>query len=73
MNNAPGHPQSLHDFYPDIKVVFVLPNPTCEIQPMDWSVIATLQHYYIKSVNSQSIWGIDKEGGPTTEEILERV
>jgi hypothetical protein len=73
LNNAPEHPQSLQDFYPDITVVFVPHNPTCLIQPMDWSVIVTLKKYCIGSVNSQSIRATVREGGPTPEEILERL
>jgi hypothetical protein len=33
LDNAPGHPQSLQDLYPDIKVVFLPPNATIKIQP----------------------------------------
>ena len=51
----------------------MLPNPTCDIQPIDWSVIVTLQHYYIRRVNNQSIRATEREGGPTPEETLERI
>jgi hypothetical protein len=41
LNIAPGHPQLLQDLYLDIKDVFLPPNSTYEIQPIDQTVIAT--------------------------------
>jgi hypothetical protein len=35
LDNAPGHPAHLDDFHPDVKVVFLPPNTTSLIQPMD--------------------------------------
>jgi hypothetical protein len=67
LDNTPGHPQSLHDHYPEI-VVFLLPNSTCEIQPMDRTVIATFKRCYMRTIN-QAIRAIDKEGGPTLKEF----
>lgn len=33
--NAPEHPQHLHDFHPNIKIVCIPPNPTSLLQPPD--------------------------------------
>jgi len=47
--------------------VFVPPNPTCVIQPTDWSAIATLKQFYFRRVHNQAIRETDRE------ETLERV
>jgi hypothetical protein len=36
---------------------------------MYWSVIATLQYYYIRRVNSQSIRATEREGVPTLKKF----
>lgn len=41
LDNAPGHPAHLDDCNPNIKVVYLPPNTTSLIQPMDQGVIAT--------------------------------
>jgi hypothetical protein len=69
LDNTPGHSQSLQDHYPEIKVVFLLPNSTCEIQPMDRTVIATFKRCYMRRTISQAIRANDKEGGPTLKEF----
>ncbi|XP_045117649.1 tigger transposable element-derived protein 1-like [Portunus trituberculatus] len=44
LDNAPGHPPYLDDFHPNVKVVYLPPNTTSIIQPMDQGVIATLKN-----------------------------
>ena len=39
LDNAPGHPIYLDDFCENVKVVFLPPNTTSLIQPMDQGVI----------------------------------
>jgi len=41
---------------------------TCEIQPMDQSVLVTFQWHYMRRVISQAIMENDREGGPTQKE-----
>jgi hypothetical protein len=69
LDNTPGHPHSLQDFLPEIKVVFMPPNTSCDIQPMDQTVIATFKRYYIRRTINQAIRATDKEGGPTLKEF----
>lgn len=45
IDNAPGHP---HLDHPNIKVVFLPPNTTNLIQPLDQGIIATFKKYYLK-------------------------
>ena len=39
MENAPGHPAQLKDFYPNVKAVYLPPNTTAFLQPMDLGVL----------------------------------
>ena len=48
LNNAPAHPTSIQDRNENIKVVFLPPNTTSLIQPMDQGVIATFKANYNK-------------------------
>lgn len=45
IDNAPGHPVLEH---PNVKVIFLPPNTTALIQPLDQGIIATFKTYYIK-------------------------
>jgi len=45
IDNAPGHPQLSH---PNVKVIFLPPNTTSLIQPLDQGIIATFKKYYVK-------------------------
>lgn len=69
LDNAPGHPHLLQDLCPEIQVIFLPPNTTSEIQPMDQTVIATFKRYYMRRTVSQAIKAIDKEGGPNLKEF----
>ncbi|GFY27501.1 tigger transposable element-derived protein 1 [Trichonephila clavipes] len=46
VDNAASHPQLEH---PNVKLVFLLPNTTILIQPLDQGIIATFKKYYIKT------------------------
>jgi hypothetical protein len=48
MDNAPGHPIDLTEKFPHIKVIFMPPNTTSILQPMDQGVIANFKLYYRK-------------------------
>lgn len=57
LDNAPVHPKDLPINHPHIKVVFMPPNCSCLIQPMDQAVIKCLKAAYIQrtaSLASQS-------------------
>ncbi|GFX47983.1 tigger transposable element-derived protein 1 [Trichonephila clavipes] len=46
VDNAASHPQLEH---PNVQLVFLPPNTTSLIQPLDQSIIATFKKYYIKT------------------------
>ena len=48
LDNATGHPQSICDSYSHIKVIFLPPNTTPLLQPMDQGVISTFKAYYLR-------------------------
>jgi hypothetical protein len=48
-----------------IGLLYAADKQTCDIQPMDQSVIATFQRYYMRRVISQAITENDREGRPT--------
>ncbi|XP_066970071.1 tigger transposable element-derived protein 1-like [Macrobrachium rosenbergii] len=48
LDSAPGHPTNLGEIYPNVKVVYLPPNTTSLLQPMDQGVIASFKAYYTR-------------------------
>ena len=46
LDNAPGHPKTLVGRYPNVNVVFMPPNTTSLLQPMDQEIIANVKAAY---------------------------
>ncbi|XP_053555715.1 tigger transposable element-derived protein 1-like [Bombina bombina] len=63
VDNAPGHPRTLDELNPNIRVEFLRPNTTSLLQPMDQCVIAAFKLNYLKRTFSKCIAAIDKEEG----------
>lgn len=61
LDNAPGHPIYSDEFSENIKVVFMPPNTTSVIQPMDQGVISNFKCYYLRRTFSQLIAETDGE------------
>lgn len=55
LDNAPGHPPHIGDLHPNINVVYLPPNTTSIIQPMDQGAIATFKAHYLRITFSQAI------------------
>ncbi|XP_023314095.1 tigger transposable element-derived protein 1-like [Trichogramma pretiosum] len=51
LDNCAALPDALMTSNPDVKILFLPPNTTSLIQPMDQSIIATFKSYYIKGVS----------------------
>ncbi|XP_053561290.1 tigger transposable element-derived protein 1-like [Bombina bombina] len=71
VDNAPGHPRTLDELNPNIRVEFLPPNTTSLLQPMDQCVIATFKLNYLKRTFSKCIAAIDKEEG-AGQEVLSK-
>lgn len=61
LDNALGHPNILDDMHPNVKVVFLPPNITSLIQPMDQGVIASFKAYYLRRTFSQAVRATQKD------------
>lgn len=55
LDNAPSHPTALNDLCENVKVIYLPPNTTSIIQPMDQGVIASFKAYYLRRTFSQAI------------------
>ena len=69
MDNAPSHPSFLKHLSPNIKVVFLPPNTTSLLQPMDQGVIAAFKAHYLRYTFEKLIEVTDREGGPSILEF----
>ncbi|XP_036598723.1 tigger transposable element-derived protein 1-like [Trichosurus vulpecula] len=61
LDNAPGHPLHLDDFNENVKVVYLPPNTTSLLQPMDQGVIADFKAYYLRITFAQAIAALDAD------------
>uniref|UniRef100_A0A3Q3D260 HTH CENPB-type domain-containing protein n=1 Tax=Hippocampus comes TaxID=109280 RepID=A0A3Q3D260_HIPCM len=61
LDNAPGHPPHLDDFHPDVKVVYLPPNTTSLLQPMDQGVIANFKKYYTRRTYKMALKAVDSD------------
>ena len=69
LDNAPGHPFYVDDLSENIKVVFMPPNTTPILQPMDQGVISNFKCYYLRRTFSQLIAATDGDGKPTMKQF----
>ncbi|KAI6651914.1 Tigger transposable element-derived protein 1-like [Oopsacas minuta] len=69
LDNAPGHPPHLDDFYPDVKVVYLPPNTTSLLQPMDQGVIANFKKYYTRRTFSQALKAVEDDHNTTLSDF----
>ncbi|XP_037910151.1 tigger transposable element-derived protein 1-like [Hermetia illucens] len=79
VDNAPGHPATLNQSDENVKVVFLPPNTTSLLQPMDQGVIATFKAYYLCRTFRQlmerldDIIALDKDSQLSIKEIWKNV
>jgi hypothetical protein len=50
LDNAPSHPVNVEDHADNIIVVFLSPNTTPILQPVDWGVTDTFRAYYLQLI-----------------------
>lgn len=58
LDNAPGH---VHIEHNNVQILFIPPNTTSLIQPLDQGIIATFKKYYIKSTYQSILDKIENE------------
>lgn len=70
LDNAPGHPQNLDtlDTGLDVKVIYMPPNTTSILQPMDQGVIFTFKAYYLRITLKEMIKAIDTNSNQTVKD-----
>ncbi|XP_046382271.1 tigger transposable element-derived protein 1-like [Ischnura elegans] len=69
LDNAPGYPAHLDDLNEFIKVIFLPPNTTSLLQPMEQGVIALFKAYYLRKTFADAIATRDGDGGMTLGEF----
>jgi hypothetical protein len=69
VDNAPGHPASLSDYHANIKVLYLPPNTTSLLQPMDQGVIFTFKKYYLRRTFRQAVKATEGESGITLRQF----
>ena len=69
LDNAMGHSISISDLHENVRVLFVPPNLTSVLQPMDQGVTVTFKAYYLRRIFSQAVEAM-KEGAITLVEFL---
>uniref|UniRef100_K7GFF7 HTH CENPB-type domain-containing protein n=1 Tax=Pelodiscus sinensis TaxID=13735 RepID=K7GFF7_PELSI len=69
LDNAPGHPQYLNYLNSDVKVVFLPPNTTSILQPMDQGAIAAFKAYYLRNSFAKAVTATECENGKTLPEF----
>jgi hypothetical protein len=55
LHNDPGHPSVLNDLSENVKVVFLPPNTTSLLQPMDQGIVSTFKAYYPRRTFAQAV------------------
>jgi hypothetical protein len=69
MDNAPGHYTYLDNHSDNVQVVFLPPNTTPLLQPMDQGVIKAFKTYYVRWIMNQANSAIDGPDRPTVREF----
>lgn len=69
LDNAPGHPRTLSDLCSEVKVVYLPPNTTSILQPMDQGVISTFKAYYLRETFNQALRASEGETGVSLKEF----
>ena len=69
LDNAPGHPAQLGDFHPNVKVVYLPPNTTALLQPMNQGVIVTFKTYYLRRTIDMALQATETKKHITLKEF----
>lgn len=69
LDNAPGHPPSMGDLNENVKIVFLPPNTTPLLQPMDLGVIATFKAIYLRTTFENAVRAVASDNPLSLKEF----
>uniref|UniRef100_A0A3B4DXP7 DDE-1 domain-containing protein n=1 Tax=Pygocentrus nattereri TaxID=42514 RepID=A0A3B4DXP7_PYGNA len=69
LDNAPEHPAHLDDCHPNATVVYLPPNTTALLQPMDQGVIASFKAYYLRRTIAMALGATEKNKDLTLKDF----
>jgi hypothetical protein len=69
LDNAPGHPKNIEDIESNIRAVFLPPNTTSFLQPMDQGIIAAFKAYYLQLVMRYIVSGLDSDDDANIKQL----
>ncbi|KAI1888220.1 hypothetical protein AGOR_G00182770 [Albula goreensis] len=72
LENAPGHPEALQFAHPNVEVVFLPPNTTSLLQPMDQGIIETFKRYYTRRTFNKILDAVENDPGLTVADCWKR-
>lgn len=72
VDNVSSHPATLQHKYNNLQILFLPPNTSSILQPMDQTVLASFKAYYLRETFKSLIAAVDKEGGPTIREFWKK-
>jgi hypothetical protein len=61
IDNAPGHPENLMFDHPNFEIVFLPPNTSSLLQPLDQGVIAAFKPCYVRRTFTGLLNEMEKE------------
>ena len=73
LDNASSHKIDFESLCPNVRVLFMPPNTSSLMQPMDQNVIANLKAHYLRRTFRKLIHETEGEGKPTVEEFWKKV
>ncbi|XP_011406640.1 PREDICTED: uncharacterized protein LOC100638564 [Amphimedon queenslandica] len=73
MDNAGCHPNDISEKFSQIKVVFLPPNTTSKLQPLDLGIIMAFKIYYRKLLMQYILAKIDSESSNTAHDIAKGI
>jgi len=70
LDNAPGHPLDLKHL--NVEILFLPPNTTSIIQPLDQGIISTFKAYYIRRTFEKILDDIDQDENLTVTQAWKK-
>ncbi|XP_026577824.1 tigger transposable element-derived protein 1-like isoform X2 [Pseudonaja textilis] len=59
LDKAPGHPPHPENLHPDVKVVYLPPNPSALLQPVGMGMISAFKMYYLHAVFAKALAAVE--------------